>query len=540
MKTQSENSARARILSGVNKLAHTVRITLGPKGRNVLIDRNGTPLITNDGVTIARAFTAADPIENLAATVIKQASIKTNETAGDGTTSAIILAAEIMNKANRHITLGVSPVLIKEGLLTASQIASDAVKKIAKPANRYSDMLAVATNSCANQNDGELVARAFEKVGTDGVITLDENSNGKTTLTFVEGFECNCILASPYFCTDVERMESKLNNAKVLVTDQSVNRFADIVPVLEETKNENKPIILIAPDYTPEVISTLVLNRVRNNLNVIALKIDEAPDRASAILGDIAALTCSTPISQSNDLTLASATSEHLGMATTVIASTTSTKIIIDNNDNPHLTKRLTQIRGQINSATDDYTKVRLTQRLARLTSGVAIISVGCPTQAEQSERKLRIEDAIAATRSAATSGIVAGGGIAYLAAAKVLEQAIPTIQKHLHDGVEILRASLPCILVNICQNADISYEVVLNEINHTKNSPSFGGGREADGVVRVNIGYNALTNEYTDMFAAKIIDPALVICSVIQNAVSVAATLLTTEIAITAQTCSD
>jgi len=446
--------SREKLLKGANALCDVVKITIGPKGRNVVIANNGNPIITNDGVTVANAFKLDDASENLGVEILRQASRQTNQTAGDGTTSAIVLANEILVQANKRIAFGESPVTIKEQLLCDAKKCTDYVNRFAKKCNTFESLLAVTTNSCASKTDGELVARAIDHVGTDGVVIIEENTHGTMELSFTDGMEAPITLASPYFAQDVAKLESTLVAPTVIIKDEPVTSINPLIEHLESARENGKPLVIIAHNFTPEVVSALVINRVRGGIDVTALCVNSFD--ASVLLGDIGAL----------------------GQPTKIIAGMQSTKFI----SSSIAQTRIEQIRAQIAKSKDEYMTAKLRERLAKLTTGIAKISVGCATPIETHERKLRLDDALHAGLAARRNGIVAGGGVTYTAIAKIL------------DPNSILAKSLPVITKQICENADID------------------------------------KTEFLKNLGDDVIDPALVIKSVIQNATSVAATLVTTE----------
>ncbi len=459
------NKAQRSLYRGVNKLNDIVKITIGPNGHNVIIDRhNGSPLITNDGVTIARQVELSDRHEKLGADVIKQASIKTNDEAGDGTTSAIVLATAIINHARRAIAWGHQPIAIKDALLVAAGRALEYLPEHTQHIHHYDDLVAVATNSCANSDDGALVAKALTKVGADGLVSLTTNKLGRTELQFTNGVKLPATVASPYF------NDHELLDARFLVTDQMVKNIKELIPVLESCIRDQVPLVLVAPEYDPAVINALVLNRLKAGLQVVAL--------CSDATDDIAVITNATLISPQNDLTLARATIEHCGHANQVLCHPQDL-VVLTSQENPNLAAHLDRIKADLNNAPDDYHRTRLKERLANLTATAAVITVGCPTDAETMEKRLRIEDAVAATANAMRDGVVQGGGLTYRKIAKQLTG---------HDiGTRILKKSLPAIYRQICHNCHFN----------TQN--------------------------------CTVIDAATVIKSVIKNAVSAAAILLTT-----------
>ena len=484
--------AREKIMKGVNKISDIVRLTLGPKGRNVLIKRsNGSSLITNDGVTIAKEASFECPYENIVAEVIREASINTNSVAGDGTTTAIVLASSIIENAHKRIMLGCDPMQIKEKMFLETKKLICQIDKQSKKITTSDGIRAVAINSSANTQDGEMVATAIEKVGAHGVITLEENKNGKTTLKFVDGLEMPLQLASPYFCdTD---LNCTFENARVLVTDQKITTLKDVLPLLEQSMRDQFPIIIVADDFAPEIISALVVNRARAGVRVAALRCGFIQDRKEALLGDLAALTGTSPIFESMGSKMSEVTIDDLGTCEKAIMGLDTSKFI---SNSPGLDDRIKSIQSQIDKTDDEYNKLRLQERLAKLSGGVAVISVGCVSEIEQKEKRLRIEDAINAARAACEEGIVAGGGISYL---------------NLSTDCEILSESLSAPFRQICTNSGVIPDIILTKC-------------------RGNVGYDALNDKFVNMFDANIVDPAKVVKSALENAVSVAGTLLTTE----------
>lgn len=498
----SNTKARQAILQGTQKLSNIVGITLGPRGRNVVLEReNGTPLITNDGVTIARSVELPDKHENMAAKILLQASSQTNQNAGDGTTSAIVLGAELVKLGLRAIELGQSPVTIKDELLTASKQALAEVDKISIPVNSHEEIISIATNSCGNPNDGELVARAFQLAGLDGVVTLDENNTGETTLRHNDGCEITATLATPYMIENPARMETTYDNAHILLTDTEVKTPADLLPILEHTAKNSLRLVIVAPSFSAEALQTLLLNRVRANVKVLATTLRELDTRTQATLEDLAALTGATLVTNKNDLAIATTQPEHLGFVEKITCGTNLTILSKTPYENPienPIEKRKNIILAQIEQATDDYSKTRLRERLAKLTQGIAVISVGAPTDIEMGERKLRIEDAIAAVRAAAAEGTVDGAGTTYLTLSNTVKN-------------EILSTALKSIPRRIISNADENPDMIMSKIDNER-------------------GYDARTKAYCNLRKNNIIDPARVIKQVIQNAASAAATLLTTD----------
>lgn len=425
------NKAQRALFRGVNKLNNIVKITLGPNGRNVIIDRkNGSPLITNDGVTIAKEITLPNRQENLGADVIKQASLKTNTEAGDGTTSAIVLATAITNQARRAIALGYQPIQLKDALLTAAHKALEILPQHVRQIHRYEDLLQVATNSCANSTDGVMVAKALSKVGPDGLISLEMNQTGTTQLSFTNGVKISAKIASPYLNTKV------LHQTKVLVTNGTVKSIQEILPLLEDSMQNKTPLLIIADDYSPEVINALVLNRAKAGLQIVAVR--------STATTDCAVITNATLISPENDLTLSRATTAHLGTANQVIFEHEQ-MVILSDEKSPLFEQHLNLLKDELSATTDDYHRTRLKERIANLTTTAGLISVGCPTEAETMEKRLRIEDAVAATTNAMRDGVVIGGGLTYLKIAKSLNSR--------NLGERILKRALPAIYRQINRN---------------------------------------------------------------------------------------
>lgn len=496
--------AREKVLAGAYKIAEAVKLTLGPKGRNVLIERqHASPLITNDGVTIARDVKLECPYESMGAQVLREASIKTNTEAGDGTTTSIVLAQAILEHASRYIAAGVSPVFIKEGLLVAADFVVTEVAKAAKSIRTDADIRAIAINSCSNIADGIIVADAVSRVGAKGIITIEENKTGTTTLCFVDGLEIACELASPYFCEDPNTLSTTFENAKVFITDKRINSIKEILATLEDCAREKYPLVIIADDYSAEVLSALVLNKVRAGLRICALKCNIFSGHRDAILGDLAALAGAEVRTDFSDDGI------KLGTCDKAVMSMENSKFISKSSD--ALKKRIQLILAQIARTDDEYNKTSLSERLARLTGGVAIISVGCATEIEQKEKRLRIEDALAATRAACEEGIVAGGGLALLRVKKILARHMKAMPKNQIHGAQILLEILDAPFRQICINSDINPDLVQSRITR-------------------HFGFDASNGKFVDMFDTGIVDPAKVVKCALKNAASVAGTLLTTE----------
>lgn len=502
--------AREKLLSGVKKLDDIVGLTLGPRGRNVVLDRGGVPLITNDGVTIAREVELDDLCESLGAKIMLQASSQTNTRAGDGTTSSIVLGREILERGFGAIEEGESAIMLKDELSELSHRACAIVDELAVPLDN-SRIEAIATSSSASPEVGALVTQGFDLVGLDGVVTLEENNLGKNTLLHVEGCEVPASLATPYLIEDSQTLETHYENAKICIVDGVIKNVNDLRPLLELAHAQKLNLVLIADDFSAEVLQAILANRVRGGLRVLALKLSEFPDRRGATLEDLVALTGASLVCAEFDLNLSRVKSEHLGTCESLRAGLESTKLIVKAKENEALSKRVEIIRAQINSAVDEFSRSVLKKRLAKLTSGIAIISIGGATDVEIKEKKLRAEDAISAVRSASEDGIVAGGGIAYLRVAERLGE---------NDGRagEILVKSLESITRRILHNADEDADGILKKIQHSSEQ---------------DLGFNAKERVFCNMLEANIIDPAKVVKEVIKNALSAAATLLTTEGAI-------
>lgn len=506
-----------KLESGVKKLSNAVKITLGPKGRNVVLDRKyTTPLITNDGVTIAKEITLPDPFENMGANLIKEVSIKTNEVAGDGTTTACILAESIVSEGVKNYTAGANPVILKKGIQKAINVAVEHLQKVSTPVNSNKEIFQIASISAGDEEIGKLIADGFEKVGKDGVITVEESKTLKTELKIVEGMQFDKGYLSPYMITNTEKMECVFNDAYVLVTDKKIKNLNEIITILEQVSQSGKPLIIIAEDIENEVLSTLVLNKLRGALNVVAVKAPAYADKRKAICEDIATLCNGTFICDELGYNLKDVDISKLGLASNVKVTKDSTIISNNKGNKERIENRIQEIKSQINSADNEFDKNRLQERLAKLTGGIAVIYVGSATEVEMQEKKLRIEDAIEATKSAVEEGIVCGGGIALLDCVKDIEKLISTLDGDEKTGAQIVLKSLYAPIKMITANAGIEGDVVIDKILNSKTK---------------NFGYNALTNEYVNMIECGIIDPTKVTRSALENAGSVASTLLTTEV---------
>jgi len=506
--------ARKALEKGVNKLAEAVKITMGPKGRNVVLSaRFGSPTITNDGVTIARDIELDDPFENLGAQLVKEVATKTNDIAGDGTTTATLLAQAIIREGLKNVAAGANPMILKKGIEAAVHAAVDEIKRIAKPIESKEAISQVATVSAGDSVIGDLIADAMEKVGNDGVITVEESQTMLTQLEEVEGMQFDRGYVSAYMATDTDKMEANLNDCYILITDKKVSNIQEILPILEQVVKIGKPLLLIAEDIEGEALATLILNKLRGTFTCVAVKPPGFGDRRKAMLEDIAILTGGTVISEELGLKLENATLDMLGHAAKVRVDKDNTTIIEGRGDKANIEARINSIKHQVEETTSDFDREKLQERLAKLAGGVAVIQVGAATETELKEKKHRIEDALAATRAAVEEGIVSGGGVALLNTQKALDKIASTEPDEV-TGVAIVRKALEEPLKQIAFNAGAEGSVVVEKV---KESPE-------------GIGYNALTGQYEDMIKAGIVDPAKVTRSALQNAASIAAMLLTTE----------
>ena len=501
---------------GVRKLSNAVKITLGPKGRNVVLDRKfATPLITNDGVTIAKEITLPDPFENMGANLIKEVSIKTNEVAGDGTTTACILAESIVSVGVKNYTAGANPIILKKGIQKAISVATEHLREISIPVSSSKEIFQVASISAGDEEIGRLIADGFEKVGKDGVITVEESKTLKTELKIVEGMQFDRGYLSPYMVTNPDKMECILQDSYILITDKRIKNLNEIIGVLEAVSQSGKSLLIIAEDIENEVLSTLVLNKLRGALNVVAVKAPGYADKRKALCQDIAVLTHGTFICDELGFELKDVNLQKLGFASSIKVTKDSTTISGGKGLKEEIENRILEIKGQIESANNEFDKNRLQERLAKLIGGIAIIYVGSATEVEMQEKKLRIEDAIEATKSATQEGIVCGGGVALLNCVDCVQKLVDTLSGDEKTGAEIVLKSLFAPIKMITQNAGIEGAIVIENIlnKHDK-----------------NYGYNALTNEYVNMIESGIIDPTKVTRTALENAGSVASTLLTTE----------
>ena len=507
--------ARAALESGVNQLADTVRVTLGPKGRNVVLDKSyGAPLITNDGVTIAKEIELEDPFENMGAQLVKEVATKTNDVAGDGTTTATVLAQAMVNAGIKNLAAGANPIILRKGMKKATETAVEAIAKMSSKVNGKEHIARVAAVSSGDDEVGQLVADAMEKVSGDGVITIEESKTMLTELDLVEGMQFDRGYISAYMATDMDKMEAVLENPYILITDKKISNIQEILPLLEQIVQTGAKLLIIAEDVEGEALTTLIVNKLRGTFNVVAVKAPGYGDRRKAMLEDIAILTGGEVISSELGLELKDATLEQLGRAKSVKVQKENTVIVDGEGDKDAIQARIGQIKKQIEETTSDFDREKLQERLAKLAGGVAVIRVGAATETEMKEAKLRLEDALAATRAAVEEGIISGGGSAYIHAAKEVAKMAEKLEGDEKTGAQIVLKALEAPLYHIVANAGLEGSVIINKV------------RESE----VGVGFDALGEEYVDMVKAGILDPAKVTRSALQNATSVASTLLTTE----------
>ncbi len=509
-----------KLESGVKKLAGAVKVTLGPKGRNVVLDRQfATPLITNDGVTIAKEIVLKDKFENMGASLIKEVSIKTNDVAGDGTTTACVLAESMICEGFKNYTAGANPVILKKGILNACQIVCNQLNKLSKPVKNNTEIFQVASISAGDQEIGHLLAEAFNKVGPNGVITVEDGKTFKTELKIVEGMQFDRGYLSPYMVTNPETLDANLENAYILLCENKINNIKELLPLLEEVSNKNLPLLIIADEIENEVLATIVLNKLRGNLNCVAVKSPAYGDKRKGFMQDIAVLTGGTVISEELGLTLNNFSFDMLGKAKSIKVSKDSCVISGGNGEKEEIENQISKIKAQIALAESDFDKEKLTERLAKLTGGIAVICVGSTTEPEMQEKKLRIEDAISATKSATEGGIVAGGGVALVKCIPTLLEHIKTLSGDEKTGAQIVLKSLTAPINQIAENAGVNGGVVTDKILNNP-SPTFG--------------YDALNNTYVDLIENGIIDPTKVTLTALTNACSVAGIMLTTACLVT------
>ena len=508
--------ARKALEKGVNQLADTVKITLGPKGRNVVLDKKfGAPLITNDGVTIAKEIELSDPFENMGAQLVKEVSTKTNDVAGDGTTTATLLAQAIIREGLKNLAAGANPMIMKKGIAKATTTAIEAIKANSQKVNGSADIARVGAVSSGDENIGKLIAEAMEKVGHDGVITIEESKTAETYSEVVEGMQFDRGYITPYMVTDTEKMEANLDDALILITDKKISNIQELLPLLEQVVQSGKKLLIIAEDVEGDALSTLIVNRLRGTLNVVCVKAPGFGDRRKEMLQDIAILTGGTVISSDVGLELKEAQLNQLGQARQVKVTKENTTIVNGAGNSEDIKARIGQIKSQIEVTTSDYDREKLQERLAKLAGGVAVIKVGAATEVEMKEKKLRIEDALNATRAAVEEGIVAGGGTAYLNAIPAVEKLMAEVEGDEKTGVQIIACALTAPVKQIAANAGIDGSVVLEKI------------RESG---KTGYGFDAYNEVYCDMIPAGIVDPTKVNRSALENAASIASTLLTTE----------
>ena len=507
--------ARSAMLRGVDKLADAVKVTLGPKGRNVVLEKKfGSPLITNDGVTIAKDIELDDPFENMGAKLVAEVASKTNDIAGDGTTTATVLAQSMIREGLKNVTAGANPVGIRKGIDLAVAAAITELKAISKQIEGKESIAQVAAISSGDSEVGELIAEAMERVGNDGVITIEESKGFTTELDVVEGMQFDRGYASPYMVTDSDKMEAILENPYILITDKKITSIQEILPVLEQVVQQGKPLLLISEDVEGEALATLVLNKLRGTFNAVAVKAPGFGDRRKAMLEDIAVLTGAEVITEDLGLDLKSANITQLGRATKVVVTKDNTTIVEGNGDSTRIAGRVTQIRSQLEDTTSEFDKEKLQERLAKLAGGVAVVKVGAATETELKERKLRIEDALNATRAAVEEGIVAGGGTALVNVYNKVAELAETKEGDVATGLKIVLRALEEPVRQIANNAGLEGSIVVDRLKREE----------------IGIGFNAATGEWVNMIEAGIVDPTKVTRSALQNAASVAALFLTTE----------
>ena len=507
--------ARKSLQKGIDQLADTVKITLGPKGRNVVLDKKfGAPLITNDGVTIAKEIELEDPFENMGAQLVKEVATKTNDVAGDGTTTATVLAQAMIGAGMSNLAAGANPIILRKGMQKATECAVDSIQKMSQKVNGKNHIARVAAISAASDEVGQMVADAMEKVSNDGVITIEESKTMKTELDLVEGMQFDRGYISAYMATDMDKMEAVLDNPYILITDKKISNIQEILPLLEQIVQSGAKLLIIAEDVEGEALTTLIVNKLRGTFNVVAVKAPGYGDRRKAMLEDIAILTGGQVISSELGLELKETTMDMLGRAKSVKVQKENTIIVDGEGDKAAIAARVAQIKKQIEETTSDFDREKLQERLAKLAGGVAVIRVGAATETEMKEAKLRMEDALAATRAAVEEGIIAGGGSAYIHAAKDVEALANTLEGDEKTGAKIVLKALEAPLYYIAANAGLEGSVIINKV---KESP-------------IGFGFDALNETYVNMIDAGILDPAKVTRSALQNATSVASTLLTTE----------
>ena len=507
--------ARKALESGVNQLANTVRVTLGPKGRNVVLDKSyGAPLITNDGVTIAKEIELKDSFENMGAQLIKEVASKTNDVAGDGTTTATVLAQAMVNEGMKNLAAGANPIILRKGMKKATDIAVDAISRMSQPISGKNQIARVAAISASDDSVGEMVAEAMEKVSGNGVITIEESKTMHTELDLVEGMQFDRGYISAYMCTDMEKMEAELQDPCILITDKKISNIQEVLPILEQVVQSGAKLLIIAEDIEGEALTTLIVNKLRGTFQVVGVKAPGYGDRRKEMLKDIAILTGGTVISDELGLSLKEATMDQLGHAKSVKVTKEHTIIVDGLGETKDIQDRIAQIKANLAETTSEFDKEKLQERLAKLSGGVAVIRVGAATETEMKEAKMRMEDALAATRAAVEEGIVAGGGSAYIHAAKEVAAKTADLSGDEKTGANVVLKALEAPLYHIAANAGLEGSVIISKVRESKEGT----------------GFDAYKEEYVDMVEAGILDPAKVTRSALQNATSVASTLLTTE----------
>ena len=507
--------ARSAMEAGVNKLANTVRVTLGPKGRNVVLDKSyGAPLITNDGVTIAKEIELEDKFENMGAQLVKEVATKTNDAAGDGTTTATVLAQAMVNAGMKNLAAGANPIILRKGMKKATDCAVEAIAHMSEKVTGKDQIAKVASISAGDEEVGQMVADAMEKVSNDGVITIEESKTMKTELDLVEGMQFDRGYISAYMATDMDKMEAVLDNPYILITDKKISNIQEILPILEQIVQSGSKLLIIAEDVEGEALTTLIVNKLRGTFNVVAVKAPGYGDRRKEMLKDIAILTGGQVVSEELGLELKDTTMDMLGRAKSVKVQKENTVIVDGEGNKADIDARVAQIKAQIEETTSDFDKEKLQERLAKLAGGVAVIRVGAATETEMKEAKLRLEDALAATRAAVEEGIIAGGGSAYIHASKEVAKLAATLEGDEKTGAYVILKALEAPLFHIAANAGLEGAVIINKV------------RESE----VGTGFDALNEKYVNMVENGILDPAKVTRSALQNATSVASTLLTTE----------
>lgn len=507
--------ARKALEEGVNKLANTVKVTLGPKGRNVVLDKSyGTPLITNDGVSIAKEIELEDSFENMGAQILKEVATKTNDVAGDGTTTATVLAQAMVNEGMKNLAAGANPIILRKGMKKATDIAVEAIQGMSSKVSSKEQIARVAAISSGDDEVGNMVADAMEKVSNDGVITIEESKTMLTELDLVEGMQFDRGYISAYMATDMDKMEAVLDDPYILITDKKISNIQEILPLLEQIVQSGSRLLIIAEDVEGEALTTLIVNKLRGTFNVVAVKAPGYGDRRKEMLQDIAALTGGSVISEELGLDLKEATMEQLGRAKSVKVQKENTIIVDGCGDKEEIAARVSQIKKQITETTSDFDREKLQERLAKLSGGVAVIRVGAATETEMKEKKLRMEDALSSTRAAVEEGIIAGGGSAYIHASKEVAKLVNTLEGDEKTGANVILKALEAPLFAIVENAGLEGAVIVNKVKESE----------------VGTGFDAYKEEYVSMVDAGILDPAKVTRSALQNATSVASTLLTTE----------